>query len=114
MSRYDDAMEPISRTILLDARFGRVRAADRVEVRDIRILPGHAAGLHIHNGPVVGNVVEGSVVFQVDGEPEQILHAGDVFYEPEDARIAKFDATDEGVRFLGYFILGPGEEPEIR
>jgi hypothetical protein len=36
-----------------------------------------------------------------------------VFYEPEGAWIARFDATDEGVTFLGYFILGPGEQPQI-
>ena len=41
------------------------------------------------------------------------LRVGDVFYEPEGARIARFDATDEGVTFLGYFLLGPDEEPQI-
>jgi quercetin dioxygenase-like cupin family protein len=107
------AEQPISRAVVLDARFGRVRPAERVEVREIRIRPGHAAGRHVHNGPVVGSIVEGSVVFQVEGEPERILRAGDVFYEPEGTGIARFDPTDEGVRFLGYFILGPDEQPEI-
>jgi quercetin dioxygenase-like cupin family protein len=105
--------QPISRAVVLDARFDRVRPAARVEVREIRILAGHAAGLHVHNGPVVGSILEGSAVYQIDGEPERILPAGEVFYEPEGARIARFDATDEGVRFLGYFILGPDEAPEI-
>jgi quercetin dioxygenase-like cupin family protein len=107
------ADEPICRAVVLDARFERVRDAERVEIREIRILPGHAVGQHTHNGPVVGSILEGSVVYQIDGEPESLLRPGDVFYEPEGARIARFDATDEGVTFLGYFILGPGEQPEI-
>jgi quercetin dioxygenase-like cupin family protein len=105
--------QPISRAVVLDARFARARPASRVEVREIRILAGFAAGVHVHNGPVVGSIVEGSAVYQIEGEPERTLRAGDVFYEPEGARIARFDATDEGVRFLGYFILGPDEQPEI-
>jgi quercetin dioxygenase-like cupin family protein len=105
--------QPISRAVLLDARFDRVRAAARVEVREIRILPGHAAGLHVHNGPVVGSILEGSVIYQIEGQPESTLGPGDVFYEPEGARIARFDATGEGVTFLGYFILAADEEPQI-
>ena len=31
-----------------------------------------------------------------------------VFYESEGARIARFDARDEGVTFLGYFLLADG------
>lgn len=105
--------QPVTRAVVLDARFERVRSAARVEVREIRILAGHAAGLHVHNGPVLGCVLEGSVVFQIEGQPESTLSPGDVFYEPEGARIARFDATEEGVTFLGYFVLGPGEEAKI-
>jgi quercetin dioxygenase-like cupin family protein len=105
--------QPISRVVVLDARFERVKAAQRVEVREIRILAGHAAGVHVHNGPVVGSIVEGSAIYQVEGQPASTLRAGDVFYEPEGAHIARFDATEEGVTFLGYFILAAGEEPEI-
>jgi len=115
LSRAADptAEQPISRTVILDARFDSVRQAERVEIREIRILPGHAAGMHVHNGPVVGSILAGSAVYQIDGEPESVLRPGDVFYEPEGARIARFDATGEGVTFLGYFILGPGEQAQI-
>jgi hypothetical protein len=44
--------QPITRTVLLDARLRQVQDTGRVEIREIRILPGHAAGLHVHNGPV--------------------------------------------------------------
>jgi quercetin dioxygenase-like cupin family protein len=62
---------------------------------------------------VVGSIVEGSVVFQVDGQPESVLRPGDVFFEPGHARIARFDAGEDGVTFLAYFPLGPGQEAEI-
>jgi len=32
---------------------------------------------------------------------------------PEGARITRFDAQDAGVTFLAYFLLGPGQEPEL-
>jgi len=62
---------------------------------------------------VFGNIVAGSVVYQVDGQPASVLRPGDVFYEPEDERIARFDAQDDGVTFLAYFLLSPGQEPEL-
>jgi hypothetical protein len=36
-----------------------------------------------------------------------------VFFEPEGERIARFDATGEGVTFLGYFLLSPGQDASI-
>ncbi len=103
--------QPVTREVLMEVAVRKNTA--RVEVREIRILPGAAAGLHVHNGPVLGSVVSGSVIYQIEGEPETLLRPGDVFYEPEGARIARFDATGEGVTFLAYYLLGDGERAEI-
>jgi quercetin dioxygenase-like cupin family protein len=108
-----DSQQPMSRDILLDVGLGQAKDTHRIQVRRIRIVPGYAAGTHVHNGPVVGSVIEGSVVFQVEGEPASVLRPGDAFFEPEGIRIARFDAQDAGVTFLAYFLLGPGQEPEI-
>jgi quercetin dioxygenase-like cupin family protein len=113
MSTGSGQEQPITRDVLLDARLAQAKDTHRVQVRRIRILPGQAAGLHVHNCPVVGSIVDGSAVFQIEGEPETVLGPGDVFYEPEGARITRFDAQDAGVTFLAYFLLGPGEEPEL-
>jgi len=115
MPRAADPTEeqPITRMVLLDARLRQVKDTDRIEIREIRILPGHAGGLHVHNGPVVGNILEGSAVYQVEGQPASVLQAGDVFFEPEGERIARFDAGDDGVTFLAYFLLSPGQDPQI-
>jgi hypothetical protein len=41
------------------------------------------------------------------------LRAGDVFFEPEGERIARFDAGGDGVTFLAYFLLSPGQDAQI-
>jgi quercetin dioxygenase-like cupin family protein len=104
---------PVSRTVVLDQVLPAPQRVQRVEVRRITIAPGHAAGLHVHNGPVFGSIENGSVVYQIEGDAASVLGPGDVFYEPEGARIARFDAQDDGVTFLGYFLLAAGEAPEI-
>jgi quercetin dioxygenase-like cupin family protein len=108
-----DSEQPISRDVLLDVGLQHGKDTHRIEVRRIKMVPGHAAGRHVHNGPVVGSIVDGSVSFQVEGEPESVLGPGDVFFEPAGARIVRFDARDDGVTFLAYFLLGPGQEPGI-
>ncbi len=115
MGRTDEpsAEQPITRKIVSDVRLPAVKPVDRVQVREIRIAPSRPAGLHVHNGPVFGAVVTGSVVYQIDGQPAAVLRPGDVFYEPEGTRIARFDAQEDGVTFLAYFLLSPGQEPEL-
>ena len=104
---------PITRDVVLDVDLAQAKDTHRVQVRRIRIVPGQAAGLHVHNGPVFGSIVAGSVVYQVDGQPASVLRAGDVFYEPEGERIARFDTEEDGITFLAYFLLSPGQEPEL-
>ncbi|MGW6280479.1 cupin domain-containing protein [Kribbella sp. NPDC055071] len=106
-------MEPMSRVIVLDEQLPEALAVQRVEVRRITMQPGVAAGAHVHNGPVFGSIESGSVSYQQAGGAEQTLRAGDVFYEPAGIEITRFDALDEGVTFLAYFPLTPGQEPAI-
>jgi len=103
---------PITRTLVLDQPIPPT-PTHRVEVRRITIAAGHAAGLHIHNGPVFGSIEGGSVVYQIDGEAESVLTVGDTFYEPQGARIARFDPLAQGVTFLAYFLLDEGQAAEI-
>lgn len=104
---------PVSRSVLLDQLLPAPQRTDRVEIRRITLAPGHAGGLHVHNGPVFGSIENGSAVYQIEGRAASVLGPGDVFYEPEGVRIARFDAQDEGVTFLAYFLLAPGETPEL-
>ena len=107
------AEHSIIRETLLDQQLPRALGVSHVEVRRITIAPSVTAGSHVHNGPVLGNIELGSVIFQVGDGRAAILRAGDVFHEPADTVITRFDATDEGVTFLGYFLLDDGRSPEI-
>ncbi len=109
----EQGLSAVTRTIELTAVLSPVVAADRIEVRRIRMPAGVAAGLHVHNGPVVGNIVSGRVAYQIEGEQVRTLGPGDVFFEPQGARIARFDALDEDVTFLAYFPLVPGQNAEM-
>jgi len=107
------AVPAFTRTLLLDQQLPAPRVIDHVEIRRITIAPGEHLGRHVHNGPVFGSIETGSAVYQIEGEPETVLTAGDVFHEPESARIARFDPQGDGVTFLAYFPVGPGETPSL-
>ena len=104
---------PVSRVVVMDQKLPEALAVRRVEIRRITIAPGFAAGLHVHNGPVFGSIETGSAAYQIEGQPETVLEPGDVFYEPEGVRIARFDALADGVTFLGYFLLPDGANAEL-
>ena len=104
---------PLSRVVVMDQELPQPLATRRVEIRRITIAPGYAVGLHVHNGPVFGSIETGSAVYQIEGQPETVLGPGDVFYEPEGVRIARFDAQQDGVTFLGYFLLADGVNAEL-
>ena len=80
---------------------------DRLQVRLVEVTyePGGANESHRHPCPVVGYVLEGALRMQIDGRPETIYKAGDVFYEsPVDIHVVSSNAsTRERARFLAYF-----------
>ena len=110
----DDARmdERVVRKLLLEQDLGW-GPTGRVEVRRITMAPNAAAGRHRHNGPVLGTIERGSVLFQVEGGDAVVLGAGQAFAEPADAVIEHFDATDEGVVFTAVFLLRAGEQGEL-
>ncbi|MET4781939.1 hypothetical protein [Glaciihabitans sp. UYNi722] len=103
----------VTRVTLADQRLPHPAQVHHVEVRRITITPSSRAGAHIHNGPVFGSIERGSVEFQIEDQLAVTLVAGDTFYEPAQTIIAKFDATEEGVTFLAYFLLDVEQKPEI-
>jgi len=98
---------------LLTAQF-EPRQVVQVEIGDFHFKPGQVAPIHTHAAPAVGYVAKGEIIYQVEGEKQQILSAGDVFYEPVGPRILRFDnasATEEAI-FLD-FNLEQVDEPFI-
>lgn len=108
-----ETLPPIDREIVQDVTLANPRPVGRIQTRRITMQPGVAGGLHLHNGPVVGSIERGSVLYQVEGGALVTLAAGDTFYEEEGARIARFDAGPDGVVFLAHFPVGTHEEPTL-
>src|SRR4051794_13545140 len=49
----------------------------------VTLPPGSAGSApHRHPGPAFGFVIEGEMIFEVEGEPERVVKAGESFWEP--------------------------------
>jgi quercetin dioxygenase-like cupin family protein len=95
---------------LLTAKF-EARQVVQVEAGDFHFKPGQRAPVHTHDAPAVGYVAKGEIIYQVEGEKQQILREGDAFYEPAGPRILRFDnasATEEAI-FLDFNLEQKGE-----
>jgi mannose-6-phosphate isomerase-like protein (cupin superfamily) len=86
----------------------------KVDVRALRFAPGQATGVHSHPGHVVGYIVEGTAILEVEGQPEQRLGTGAAFHEPAGARILRFDnaSAEHPLRFIAIYLLS-GDQPLI-
>ena len=105
---------PIVRKPLLTAPIDGGKTIQRVEVKEIEFSARQQTGLHLHPCPVVGYIVEGSVTFQVEGQGVQTLRAGDAFYEPANTKILRFDANEDKVKFVAYYLLGKEDHELIK
>jgi len=68
---------------------------------------------HRHpGGPCFGYVVEGEMVFELDGEPPRVVKAGEAFWEPGGDVIHYQDGnnrTDIPLRYLVTMMMTPGQ-----
>lgn len=105
------AQQKIVRKELYKADIG-TQPISTVDVREIVLQPKQMAGLHRHPCPVISYVVEGTIRFQIRGEKMQIIHAGQVCYEPAGAIIEHFDnASDRApAKFIPYYLLNGQKE----
>lgn len=68
---------------------------------------------HRHSGPAFGYVLEGEMVFELEGEAERVIRAGEVFWEPGGDVIHYQDGNnrdDIPVRFTVTMLCAPGQE----
>jgi quercetin dioxygenase-like cupin family protein len=107
------SVKNIVRKQLLSVSFNNKKVTS-VEVREINFEPGQETGRHLHPCPVLGYIVEGSAVVQVEGQPEQRLAKGDAFYEPAGA-VMRFDnaSSEQALKFICYYLL-EGEQDLIQ
>jgi drug/metabolite transporter (DMT)-like permease/quercetin dioxygenase-like cupin family protein len=73
---------------------------------EVNYGPGEASTAHSHPCAVLGYVVAGSVRFQVMGEPEKLLSAGESFYEgPNRIHLVSANASaTEPAKLIAYLI----------
>jgi len=79
---------------------------------ELYLPPGAPSGApHQHPGFVLGYVIEGEFRFQVAGEPERTLRAGDTFYEAPGAHhlISASASALRPARVLAIVIAGSGQ-----
>ncbi len=100
-------MPPVSRIDLLTVHLRPGTEFDKVELKEVTLSPGVKAPLHLHPCPVAGVVREGTISFQIEGQPVQRLKAGDAFYEPANVRVARFDNDGNApAKFTAFYLLG--------
>lgn len=105
------AQPTIVRKELYKANIG-TQPVSMVDVREIVFQPKQMTGLHRHPCPVISYVAEGTIKFQIRGEKMQVIHAGQVCYEPAGAIVEHFDnASDhEPAKFIPYYLLNGQKE----
>lgn len=105
---------PVVRTAILNADFAEPATVNRVEIKEVRLNANQRSGRHLHPCPVLGVIVAGSVVFQIEGADASLLRPGTAFYEPANAPVLHFDAQEDGATFIAHYLLGPGARDLIK
>jgi quercetin dioxygenase-like cupin family protein len=108
------SQQNIERKQLLKAITGS-RNVSSVDVREIHFEPGQETGRHLHPCTVVGYIVEGTAIYQIEGSPEKALPAGSAFHEPAGKVIASFRnaSRSDPMTFVAFYLLD-GEQELIK
>jgi quercetin dioxygenase-like cupin family protein len=106
--------QQIIRKDVLTALIGD-RSVGRVEIKQIDFAPGQKTGLHRHPCPVVGYIAQGTILFQVEGQPPKSLSAGDAWFEPASGKILHFDnaSSQDPATFIAFYLLGKDDRTLI-
>jgi quercetin dioxygenase-like cupin family protein len=82
-SRSDATTMPTPFTVLLDQRPPSIPADADVMTVLVQFPPGDPGSpSHRHSGPVFRYMLEGEMRFELEGEPECVIRAGEAFWEP--------------------------------
>ena len=70
-------------TVLLAQQPPFIPASAEVMTAIVELPPGDpGTPPHRHSGPVFGYLLEGEMTFELEGEPERVVRAGEAFWEP--------------------------------
>jgi quercetin dioxygenase-like cupin family protein len=92
----------------------KLPAGSHVMTATIELPPGDpGTPPHRHSGPVFGYLLEGELLFELEGEPERVIRAGEAFWEPGGDVIHYQDGNnrdDIPVRFTVTMLCPPGRQ----
>jgi quercetin dioxygenase-like cupin family protein len=106
---------PLSGTVLTVLQETDVAIPDAARAMTALIeLPPADPGTppHRHAGPVFGYMLDGEMSFELEGEPERVIRAGETFWEPGGDVIhyqAANKLTDAWSRFVVVMMCLPGQ-----
>jgi quercetin dioxygenase-like cupin family protein len=100
-------------TMLLAQQPPAIPSPAEVMTATIELPPGDpGTPPHRHSGPVFGYLLEGEMTFELEGEPERVICAGDAFWEPG-GDVIHYQAANRlaraWTRFVVVMIGVPGE-----
>jgi len=105
----------VTRKDLLTAMVDSDKSVSRVEIQEVSHGTKTKDPLQLHPCPTVGVITEGTISFQIEGQPVHRLKVGDAFYESANARVAKFDNdSDAPAKFVVFYLLGKDEKDTVR
>jgi quercetin dioxygenase-like cupin family protein len=111
-SGSDTTTRPAPWTVLLEQRLPSIPAGAEVMTNLVKFPPGDpGTPPHRHSGPVLGYMLEGEMRFELEGEPERVIRAGEAFWEPGGDIIHYQDGNnrpDVWSRFVVVMIGTPG------
>ena len=97
---------PVKRTILQRADVPGTNL--ELIYATVEIAAGFKAGRHSHPGVVIAHVVEGDFWLHMDGQPEQVVRAGESLTIPDRA-IHNEGATDKPVKIDAVYVVEKGK-----
>jgi quercetin dioxygenase-like cupin family protein len=105
-----DTGERVTTVLDFPARDGLAVHAVRVDYE-----PGGFSPVHRHPAGAYVYMIDGSVMFGIDGRAPVLLTAGDSFYEPPGAlHSVSRNASDQvPASFIAFFVLDDGESPTV-
>ena len=112
---YPESSGPPPKIEVVGTVPGAPAIPDGAEAMTILVtLPPGSPGAppHRHSGPAYGYVVQGAIVFELEGEPERVVRAGESFWEPGGDVIHYQDGNhhaDEESAFVVTMFCAPGQ-----
>ena len=106
-----DTGERVTPVLDFPSRDGLVVNAIRVDYEP----GGFTRGTHRHPAGAYVYVIDGSVMFGLDGREPFLLKAGESFYEPPGAlhSVSRNASQELPASLIAFFVLGEGESPTV-